>query len=883
MRSKKNTSKTEQIRMLQKRQLEKDILLSSILNEAQLYMTYDTNQTGFSKEKAEELLDEKGENVISYGKRQSIIVRFLLSFTSPFSIVLLLVAAVSYLADIFFSTGGDKSWATVVIILSLVGISGVVQFVQETKSDSAAKKLKAMVSSNAAVLREGAVNEIPMPEIVPGDIVTLSAGDMLPADLRILSAKDLFIGQAALTGESEPIEKFAEIKEPPKSVIEAPNIGFMGTNVISGSARAIVIGTGNQTYLGLIAQDLTGRRATSSFEKGVGDVSNLLLRLMLVMAPVIFVINGVTKNDWVNGLLFALSVAVGITPELLPMIMTSTLAKGALYMANRKTIVKNLSSIQSFGAMDVLCTDKTGTLTQDKIILEKYLDIHGHDDMRVLRNAYLNSYFQTGMKNLMDLAIIARAKKEGYKEWDNEYTKLDEIPFDFNRRRMSVVIEDSKGKRKLLTKGAIEEMLNICGFALQNGNAVPITPELRHEILKISDGLNEQGLRAIAVAQKNHVSDVGVFSVNDEKDMVLNGFVAFLDPPKESTKEAIQALDSHGVRVIVLTGDNGKVAVSVCKQVGLDVTDVMSGEDIDKQTDEELKKRIAKVNLFAKLSPSQKSRVVRLLQEDGHTVGYMGDGINDAPALHQSDVGISVDSGVDIAKESADIILLEKSLMVLEEGVLEGRRTFGNIVKYIKMAASGNFGNMFSVLAASIFLPFLPMLPIQILAQNLLYDFSQIAIPLDRMDNEYLRQPQKWNAKGIAKFMYFIGPISSLFDIATFIILFFVFQYNSDETAHFFQTGWFIVGLLTQTLIVHLIRTTKIPFVESRASLPLLLSTVVVSIVGIVLPYTFIGDSLEMAHMPLVYLPWVLGILLAYVLTMQAAKAIYMKKFGEWI
>jgi Mg2+-importing ATPase len=579
-----------------------------------------------------------------------------------------------------------------------------------------------------------------------------------------------------------------------------------------------------------------------------------------------------------------MSVAVGITPELLPMIMTSTLARGALTMAKRKTIVKNLSSIQSFGAMDILCTDKTGTLTEDKIILERYLDVHGNDDRSVLKHAFLNSYFQTGMKNLMDLAIIERARKENHMDWFRTYSKVDEIPFDFNRRRMSVVLEDESGKRQLITKGAVEEMLKICSFAMYQGEAHPITDELREEVLQISGKLNERGLRVITVAQKNEVSDVGVFSVEDESKMVLLGFVAFLDPPKDSAKQAITALESHGVRVVVLTGDNEKVAVSVCGKVGLDAKEPLLGSDLENMSDEELKERVESVNLFAKLSPAQKARVVRLMQENGHVIGYMGDGINDAPALHQSDVGISVDSAVDIAKESAHIILLEKSLMVLEEGVIEGRRTFGNIVKYIKMASSGNFGNMFSVLAASVFLPFLPMLPIQILTQNLLYDFSQIAIPLDRMDPEYIKKPQKWNAKGIARFMYHMGPVSSLFDIAAFLILFFLFRYNGiDFNESYLQTGWFIEGLLSQTLIVHLIRSAKVPFIESRASLPLLLSTLLVSLAGLAIPYTVVGEALQMAPISLWYLPCVFGLLLLYALAVQAIKGYYIRRFHEWI
>ncbi len=862
-------------------QVEASVLRYSQLEEAQLFEALNAAQSGLSTETAQERLVENGLNEISYGKTQPWFVRLLLSFANPFSLVLLLVAVASFFTEILLTD--DKSWATVVIILSLIGISGVLQFVQESKSDKAAEKLKAMVSSSAAVMRDGAVSEIPMKGIVVGDIIKISAGDMMPADIRILTAKDLFVGQAALTGESEPVEKFAQANGAGHSALEAANVAYMGTNVVSGSATALVIGTGNNTYFGSIAKDLTGRRALTSFEKGVANVSRLLLRLMMVMVPIIFLINGFSKHNWVSALLFALSVAVGITPELLPMIMTSTLAKGAVAMSKHKTIVKNIASIQSFGAMDVLCTDKTGTLTEDKIILERYLDVHGNDDLRVLRHAYLNSYFQTGLKNLIDLAIIARAEKEGYATWDDTYKKVDEIPFDFARRRMSVVLENPQGKRQLITKGAVEEMIKCCSFAEFKGEVIPFDDAIRREIAQITDRLNEQGLRVVAIAQKNEVRDTHAFNVDDERDMVLLGYVGFLDPPKQSAKEAISALHDHGVRVVVLTGDNEKVADTVCAQVGLVTNGYLLGSDIEGMTEETLREKAATINLFAKLSPSQKVRVVSALQKMNHVVGYMGDGINDAPALHQSDVGISVDSAVDIAKESADIILLEKNLMVLEEGVVEGRRTFGNIIKYIKMATSGNFGNMFSMLAASIFLPFLPMVPLQILTQNLLYDFSQITIPFDRMDEEYLQKPQKWDTKSIERFMYWFGPLSSLFDILTFVLLFFVFKANSVATQATFQTGWFMMGLMTQTLIVHLIRTAKIPFVESRATKPVMFSTLVISIVAIVIPYTLLGQGLDMVPMPLVFIPVLLGIMLAYALMVQTVKRVYIKRYGHWI
>ncbi len=861
--------------------LETNILKYAKMSNQDALNELNSNISGLSIERAQEILDEYGLNEINYGKSQPWFVKLLLSFANPFSLVLLLVAVVSFFTEVLLVN--EKSWATVIIILVLISISGILQYIQESKSDKAAQKLKEMVSSNTAIFREGEINELPMKDVVLGDIIKLSAGDMMPADLKIITAKDLFIGQAALTGESEPIEKFSTLKNENCSALEASNICFMGTNVVSGSATGIVIGTGNDTYFGAIAKDLTGRKAQTSFEKGIASVSKLLLRLMLVMVPIIFITNGVLKHDWINALLFALAVAVGITPELLPMIMTSTLAKGALSMSKHKTIVKNISSIQSFGAMDVLCTDKTGTLTEDRIVLEKYLDIHGNDDFRILRHAYLNSYFQTGLKNMIDLAIISRAEKEGFDDLKTKYKKVDEIPYDFSRRRMSVVLEDKNGKRQLITKGAVEEMLKCCSYIEYHGEVFPIDESFTREILKISEKLNEQGLRALAVAQKNKVRDTSSFNIDDEQDMVLIGYVAFLDQPKESSKLAISALHENGVRVIVLTGDNEKVASSVCKQVGLETNGYLLGSDIEKLTLEELNEKVKTVNLFAKLSPSQKVRVVASLQAQGHVVGYMGDGINDAPALTQADVGISVDTAVDIAKESADIILLEKSLMVLEEGVIEGRRTFGNIVKYIKMASSGNFGNMFSVLFASIFLPFLPMVPLQILTQNLLYDFSQIAIPFDKMDPDYLKTPQQWDAKEIQRFMFWFGPLSSLFDIFTFIILYFVFKANSIATQATFQTGWFMVGLLSQIFVVHLIRTAKIPFIESRATKPLIISTIVIGLVGIIIPFTKLNTALDMVKMPLTFLPVLAGIILLYAIMVQFLKKFYIKKYGRLI
>lgn len=713
----------------------------------------------------------------------------------------------------------------------------------------------------------------------------LAAGDMIPADIRIISSKDLFVSQSSLTGESEPVEKYPNLKEKDKElgVTELDNICLLGTNIISGSATAVVVATGDDTYFGSMASSLSGPRVKTSFEKGVNSVSTLLIKFMLIMVPIVFFINGITTGRWLEALLFAVSIAVGLTPEMLPMIVTSNLAKGAVSMAKRKTVVKKLDAIQNFGAMDVLCTDKTGTLTLDKIVVERHLNINGEEDIRVLRHAYLNSFYQTGLRNLMDVAILEHGKDQGFNELEKNYMKVDEIPFDFSRRRMSVVLKNKDGKRQLVTKGAVEEMLSICAFAEYNGEVVELTEKIKNKVLNMVTKLNNEGMRVIAVAQKNDIPDENTFSIKDESNMVLMGYIGFLDPPKESAAEAIKALKENGVNVKVLTGDNDAVTKKICKEVGLIVDNILLGSDIEKINDEELSKLVDNTNVFAKLSPLQKSRIIKVLQNKGHTVGFMGDGINDAAALRQADVGISVDTAVDIAKESADIILLEKNLMVLEEGVIEGRRVFGNIIKYIKMTASSNFGNVFSVLIASAFLPFLPMLPIHLLVQNLLYDISQISIPWDTMDQEYLKKPRKWNADDISRFMIFIGPISSIFDIITYLVMWFVFKANTPAMQALFQSGWFIEGLLSQTLVVHMIRTKKIPFIQSRATAPVLLLTGVIVVVGIFIPFTSFGASIGLQALPIAYFPWLIGILLSYCVLTQIVKTMYIKKFNRWL
>ncbi|MCL2023949.1 MAG: magnesium-translocating P-type ATPase, partial [Oscillospiraceae bacterium] len=680
--------------------------------------------------------------------------------------------------------------------------------------------------------------------------------------------------------------KFTQVIDDAESLTDIKNLGFMGSDMVSGTAEAIVLSTGNDTYFGSMAQSLSGDKAKNSFERGVDSVSKLLLRFMFIMVPVILIVNGLLKGDWWNSLLFAVTIAVGLTPEMLPVIMTSTLAKGAVKMAKRKVIVKNLSAIQTFGEMDILCTDKTGTLTEDKIILEKYMDVHGNDDTRILRHAYLNSSFQTGLKNLIDIAIINRAKENGMEEIIDNFSRVDEIPFDFARRRMSVVLTSQKGaKRQLITKGAVEEVLACCNYVEYKGEIHRLKGERLEEAMSVYEKHNRDGLRVLAIAQKNAVADVNTFSVADEKEMVLLGFVGFLDPPKESAKIAIDTLKEHGVRTVVLTGDSEGVAVKVCNKVGVKTRKIINGRDVESMSDEELSRAIADCDLFAKLSPAQKERLVGIFQAEGHTVGYMGDGINDAQALRAADVGISVDSAVDIAKESSDMILLEKDLMVLEEGVIEGRRTFGNIMKYIKMAASGNFGNMFSVLVASIFLPFLPMLPIHILTQNLLCDFSQVGMPFDRVDKEYILRPRRWETRGISRFMLLLGPLSSLFDIACFGVLWWImgFNTNSQEHAVMFQTGWFVFGTLSQILIVHMIRTAKIPILQSRTALPLTLSTVLMGVLTVILAFTQVSHSFGLAVLPIAFAPWLILLLIAYCVAVQFSKGWYSRRIDEWL
>ncbi|MEI7668552.1 MAG: magnesium-translocating P-type ATPase [Pseudomonadota bacterium] len=854
----------------------------------------ETSQNGLNYEEVLERREKYGLNEVAHERPDAWYRLLADSFINPFIGVLAALILVSFFTDVIIASKEERSFKTIIVLFTMISVSAILRFLQEYRSGRAAEQLKAMVRTTATVVRLGhdEPQEISITELVPGDIVRLSAGDMIPADVRVLSSRDLFISQAILTGESIPLEKhdISKISDSENlNPLEFDNICFMGTNVVTGSATVLVVATGSEAYLGTMARDLSGKRALTSFDIGINKVSWVLIRFMFIMVPIVFLINGLTKGNWFEALLFSVSVAVGLTPEMLPMVVTANLARGAVAMAKRKTIVKRLNSIQNFGAMDILCTDKTGTLTQDKIILERHLDIYGRKNIQVLKYAYLNSYYQTGLKNVLDVALISYGKEHDIDNIKEYYNKIDEIPFDFVRRRMSVIVRHDDGRNLLVCKGAVEEVLSLCVKAdeLDDEEENTITKELdsetRKEIRSVTKELNTEGLRVLAVAYKWLPSEERTYTIDDESDMILGGYVAFLDPPKETARTAIKALGEHGVSVKIITGDNEIVTSKICRDVGLDTKNIIMGQYIDSLSDEELANRAEETTIFAKMSPVQKSRIIRALQSKGHTVGYMGDGINDASALRDADVGISVDTAVDIAKESADIVLLEKSLMVLEEGVIEGRKTFGNIMKYIKMTASSNFGNVFSVLIASAFLPFLPMLAVQLLVQNLLYDISQISIPWDNVDSEYMEKPRKWEAGGIVRFMMFIGPISSLFDVFTFYLMWHFFAANNDAMQGLFQSGWFVEGLLSQTLIVHMIRTHKVPFFGSRAATPVILLTACVMLIGMYIPFSALGSSIGLKPLPFIYFPILLFTLLGYCTITQIVKNWYFKKFGEWI
>ena len=861
--------------------VERRLVEVSRLDDAAILKEMRPCEDGLNQVEATERLEEYGRNIIDTGNENRLLTRVKEAIINPFNVVLLVVAAVTYVTDVIIAE--KPSYATFLMLIIVVVISGVISFVQSEKSNSAAQKLQRMITNRIDVIRNGSAMEIGIEEAVPGDIVKLASGDMIPGDVRFIETKDLFIDQSQLTGESNPVEKFAGPDPEGGDITELDNIGFMGSNIVSGSAKAVILSTGNRTYFGSMARSLSTYKDKSSFEQNIDSISRLLISFMIVMVPIIFVANFITKGNWLDSLMFGITIAVGIMPEMLPVIMTSSLAKGAVSMSRKQTIVKRLGAIQTFGEMDVLCTDKTGTLTQDEIVLEKYMDVLGREDKRVLRHAFLNSYFQTGLKNLMDIAIINRAEKEELSPLKEAYFREDEIPFDFSRRRMSVVLRDRSGKRQLITKGAVEEILSICGHIEIDGEVRPITDELKRNAQKIAEANNLEGIRVIAVAQKNNVHDVDTFSVDDESDMVLIGFVGFLDPPKPSAESAISALHRNGIRTVVLTGDSEGVAINICGRLGIPTDYTLTGAQVEEMDDETLKTACEKCHIFSKMSPYQKRRVVAAFQKNGHTVGYMGDGINDSLPLKQADVGISVDTAVDIAKEVADIILLEKDLNVLEQGVIEGRRTFANMSKYLKMSVSGNLGNMFSVLIASIFLPFLPLLPLHILVQNLLNDLAQLGMPFDHVEDEYIQQPKKWDIPGVKRFMVSFGLLSTVLDVLCFLVLWHVFGFNSQATAGYFQCGWFMFGIISQTMVIHTIRTPKLPFVQDRASVQLTISTLAVVLLTLLIGFTGAAGLFELPVMPLSFFLWIAILMAAYMLLAQLIKRVYIRLNGEWV
>ena len=851
----------------------------AILTKEEFIKKYNTNLNGLSSLKAQEHINTYGLNEVKQAKPKKWYNYFLESLFSPFNSILLGISFVLFYTDVLLPE--TPSYANIIVIIVLVLISSILEFFEEYRSNKAAEKLKELVATKSTVIRDGKQILIPVKEITIGDIVVLSAGDMIPADLRILEAKDLYVGQSSLTGESDAVKKQVDTEitlEDIDNLSDLDNICFMGTNVISGSAKGVVIKTADSTYFGKVAYTISTGKPKTSFQKGIESISKLLIKFMLILIPLVFVFNA-WKHDILLAFTFAVAIAIGITPLLLPVILSSSLSKGAIRMSKKKTIVKKIDSIQSFGSMNILCTDKTGTLTEDKIVLEKYLDIEGNEDIRVLKHVFLNSYFQTGLKGNIDEAIIARALKHDMGKYTDVYKKIDEVPFDFSRRRLSVVVTDGS-KKQLITKGAVEEILSICTMVDFQGNVTKLTNEIKDNIRRMSKKLNQDGLRVLGVCQKNDIENNNSFGVEDEKNMVLLGFVGFLDPPKESAKLAIKRLNEAGIRVIVLTGDNADVTRCICNKVGIKSDKIVLGSQIDKIQDIALKRLLKKTNIFAKLSPIQKARIVRVLREMDNVVGYMGDGINDSPSLINSDVGISVDTAVDIAKESADIILLEKDLNVLQDGVTEGRRTFANLMKYIKMAVSFNFGEVSSVIIASILLPFLPITPIQLLVQSLLYDFGQLTLPFDNVDNEYLKKPRKWDLKSLKHFMLFMGPLSSCFDLIVFASLWFVFGVRE---AAIFQTIWFSYGIVSNLVGMHIIRTSKIPFVQSNASKMVYASSILLSIVAIIVPFTIIGKFIGLVAIPLEYLSIIIGVPILYCIIAMFAKKVYIKKYGEWI
>lgn len=848
------------------------------LSKNEFIKQYNIKETGLTSDQANKNLYKYGSNEVSQAKPKKWYNYFLESLLSPFNLILMGITIILLYTDVVLQD--TPSFANIIVILVLVIVSTILDFFEEFRSNKAAEKLKELVATSTTVIRDGKELNIPIKNVTIGDIVVLSAGSMLPADLRIIEAKDLYVGQSSLTGESDAVKKnvnseiaYSEID----SITDLDTICFMGTNVISGSAKGVVIKIADSTYFGKIARNIS-KKPKTAFQYGVESISKLLIRFMLILIPIVFLLN-VWKHDLILAFTFAVAIAIGITPLLLPVILSSSLSKGAVRMSKKKTIVKSLDSIQSFGAMNILCTDKTGTLTEDKIVLEKYLDINGNEDLRILKHAFLNSYFQTGLKGNIDEAVIKRGLENNMGNYTEKYKKVDEIPFDFARRRLSVIVSDGE-KKQMITKGAVEEILNICTMVDYKSQVSPITKEIKDNIKRISKKMNEDGLRVIAVCQKNAITTIENFDVSVEKNMVLIGFIGFLDPPKESAKSSIEKLNHAGIRVIVLTGDNADVTRCICNKVGINSKKIVLGSEIDKLPDMAVLRLLRKTNIFAKLSPIQKARIVRILKESGNIVGYMGDGINDSPSLTNSDVGISVDTAVDVAKESADIILLEKDLHVLLDGVREGRKTFANLMKYIKMAVSFNFGEVSSVIIASVLFPFLPITPIQLLVQSLLYDFGQLTLPFDNVDNEYLEKPRRWDIHSLKNFMLFMGPLSSCFDMIVFASMWLIFNIRDSAT---FQTIWFSYGVVSNLIGMHIIRTAKTPFVKSNASKIVYFSSILLSIVAIIFPYTFLGKVIGLVAIPWVYLSIIIGVPILYCFVALVAKKIYIRKYGEWI
>ena len=856
---------------------EQELKKMAFLTERELYTELRSAPQGLTQEDAKERLEEYGPNKVDAENPSSAWRIFLSAFKDAFVLVLSGLMVVSYLA---------RDYEAAIVMAVMIFASVTISFIQNYRSQKASEALKELIENTCAVIRDSEVKEIPMDQVVPGDIVSLATGDMIPADAVLIWTNDLFVNQSSLTGESMPVEKFVDSgidkNEREISALDMQDLVFMGTDVLSGQGKAIILKTGQHTFFGDIAKNATKKRGKTTFDDGLVRVSKLLLRMVLVLFPVVFLLNGFTKGDWSEAFFFAIAVAVGLTPEMLPMIVTSNLAKGALTLSKEKVIVKELPSIQNLGSMDVLCTDKTGTITEDRVVLVQHLNPLGEANEEVLNIAYLNSSYQTGWKNLMDIAVINYFEENNLQLPYHELKKIDEIPFDFSRRRLTVVME-ADGHQLMITKGAVEEMEAVCSHVNINGEVMEITEDLRQQMRKVNRRLNEQGMRVLTVATRKDAYSDAVYSVADEKEMTIIGFMGFLDPAKKSAATAIHSLQGHGVNVKVLTGDNEIVAQKVCRDVGIDAQRFLLGTDIDQMSDEELASVTEEVNLFAKLHPMQKSRIIAAIQSKGHTVGFMGDGINDAPALRMADVGISVDTAADITKDASSIILLEKSLDVLDYGVVEGRRVFSNIMKYIKITISSNFGNVFSILTASAFLPFLPMLSMQLLVQNLIYGIAQLTIPWDNVDEEELEKPVKWQIGGLLKFTLCIGPVSSLFDILTFVVLWFVFSANTVADQALFQAGWFMIGLVTQILVVHVVRTKKLPFIQSIASWPVIVSSLAAIGVAFVIILTPLRQTFDFAKLPDNYWIWFVGIVVAYLITLEGAKKIYIRLTNEWL